>query len=254
MTFNAKPYLFKPTNLKSWRPEFKHSYVLKKYETEMKENYMSTLRKKNDIECEKIKYLYNKLNSKKYFEEYGLKVPKIYYYTNTARDITGYLREEYVAKPAHMSESDGIFINDSDFKKVNLSLHESLKKSARASEPKMMQQTEKGILVEEYIKYDYEFKVFVLYGCPILADLRDGPKEWHRLDIIDKENPYLNWDKEYEICKEISKDLKIDFFRIDFFYCKEKDQLYAGEFAFRPSTLLGAYIEKYIFERWQQMR
>ena len=48
-----------------------------------------------------------------------------------------------------------------------------------------------------------------------MGDLRDGPKEWDRIDMIDKENRYFNWDKEYEICKQIGKNLKIDFFNAE---------------------------------------
>lgn len=244
-------YSYGINNLKSWSPAFNNSYVYDKYKTPMEEDYRSTLRHKNKIECDKIKELYNKYNVKRFFEEYGLNVPKLYYYTNKSQDIKHSLREEYVAKPAHMSESDGIFINDADFKKVNNSLNESIKKSPRSTEPEMMKHAEKGILIEEFIEYDYEFKIFVLYGCPIVGDLRNGSKEWHRVDMIDKENEYFNWDKEYEICKQIAKDLRIDFFRIDFFYNKAENKFYAGEMAFRPSTLLGSKIEKYVLSKWK---
>ena len=252
MTFNAKPYLFTPDNLGSWIPEFNHSDIEDKYKTPMGEDYRSTLRHKNKIECETIKKLYNKYEVKKFFESFSLNVPSLYYYTNSENDVGHILsfKKEYVAKPAHMSESDGIFINDSDYEKVNKSLNDNLKKISRSTEPKMMRETEKGILIEEYIEYDYEFKVFVLYGCPIVGDLRDGPKEWDRIDMIDKENRYFNWDKEYEICKQIGKNLKIDFFRIDFFYSKKEDKFYAGEMAFRPSTILGEKIDRFIFDKW----
>lgn len=255
MTFSAKPYLFKPDNLCNWSAQFNHSDVDDKYKTPIEMRYMSTLRHKNNIECEKIKKLYNKYEVKKFFEEFDLNVPKLYYYTNKKRNIEHILsyHKDYVAKPAHMSESDGVFINDDDYEKVNKHLNESLDKSSRSTEPKMMKETEKGILVEEHIEYDYEFKVFVLYGCPVVGDLRNGPKEWHRVDMIDKVNNYFNWDKEYEICKQIAKDLRIDFFRIDFFYSKKENKFYAGEMAFRPSTILGSQIENYVMERWGKM-
>ena len=255
MTFDAKPYLFNSDNLSKWVPQFNHSDIEDKYKTPMEEDYRTTLRHKNKIECEIIKKLYNKYEVKSFFEKWGLNVPKLYYYTNIERDITHILsfHKEYVAKPAHMSESDGVFINDTDYEKVNEYLNNSLKKSSRITEPNMMKKTEKGMLVEEYIEYDYEFKVFVLYGCPIVGDLRNGPKEWHRIDMIDKENQYFNWDKEYEICKQIGKNLKIDFFRIDFFYNKKENKFYAGEMAFRPSTLLGVKIEDYILNKWKKM-
>jgi len=255
MTFNAKAYLFKPDYLLSWLPAFNHDYVDDKYKTPIDKDYRSTLYKKNKIECETIKKLYNKYESKKFFESFGLNVPTLYYYTNAEKDIGHILsyHKKYVAKPAHMSESDGIFINDKNYEKVNESLNHSLKKTSRLTEPKMMKETEKGMLIEEYIEYDYEFKVFVLYGCPIVGDLRDGPKEWHRIDMIDIKNQYFNWDKEYDICKQIAKELRIDFFRIDFFYSKKEDKFYAGEMAFRPSTLLGNYIEEHILLKWREM-
>ncbi len=252
MSLNSKTYLFNPDNLSNWTPQFNHSYVENKYKTPITKNYFNTLIYKNKIKCNKLKTLYNKYKVKIFFEKHDLNVPKLYFYTSIEQNIEHILsnHKEYVAKPAHMSESDGIFINESDHTKVNKSLNDSIKKQARITEPKMMKETEKGILIEEYIEYDYEFKVFVLYGCPILGDLRNGPKEWHRIDIIDKDNKYFNWDKEYEICKEIAKELRIDFFRIDFFYSKKEDKFYAGEMAFRPSTLLGGKIEKYIMNKW----
>lgn len=253
MEFNAKPYLFSSDNLTSWYPAYDNSYVRNEYKIPFEKNYMATLRHKNKIECEKIKELYNKYNVKMFFQQYGLNVPELYYYTTKDTDIKHALRKQYVAKPAHMSESDGLFINEQDFEKVDKKLRESLTKSPRITEPKMMKETERGIIVEEYIEYDYEFKVFVLYGCPIVGDLRNGPKEWHRVDMIDRENKYFNWDKEYEVCKQIAKDLKIDFFRIDFFYNKKEDKFYAGEMAFRPSTLLGLKIENFIFEKWSAL-
>jgi glutathione synthase/RimK-type ligase-like ATP-grasp enzyme len=244
---------FNITNLKLWTPDFDHSYIRDEYKIPIEKGYMRTLIHKNKIECEKIKELYNKHNVKLFFQNYGLNVPELYYYTTKDTDITHALRKQYVAKPAHMSESDGVFINDQDFKKVDNKLRELLKTNSRSYEPKMMKETERGIIVEEYIEYDYEFKVFVLYGCPIVGDLRNGPKEWHRVDMIDRENKYFNWDKEYEVCKQIAKDLKIDFFRIDFFYNKKEDKFYAGEMAFRPSTLLGSKIEKFIMEKWGRL-
>ena len=80
----------------------------------------------------------------------------------------------------------------------------------------------------------------------------NGSKEWHRIDIIDKDNDYFNWDNEYDICKQIAKQLKIDFFRIDFFYSKKEDKFYANEMAFKPSTLLHHSIENYIMDRWKE--
>ena len=112
----------------------------------------------------------------------------------------------------------------------------------------MLKEARKGILIEEYIEYDYELKVFVLYGSPIIADLRRGSKEWHRENFIDKKNEYINLDDTYKKIENISKDLKLDFFRIDFLI-KNQD-IYAIEFAFRPSTLLPADLRRYIHSKW----
>tara|TARA_B100000963_G_scaffold349061_1_gene357552 strand:- start:31762 stop:32520 length:759 start_codon:yes stop_codon:yes gene_type:complete len=248
-----KYYNYLPPSLTQWSPEFDCSYIYPKYKTYIENNYMLTLRHKNKIECETMKKLYNKYEVKKFFEKHGLNIPTLYCYSTKDSDISHALREKYVAKPAHMSENDGVFINDKDFEKVDKKLRECLKSSPRSTEPEMMKQAEKGMLVEEYIEHDYEFKVFVLYGCPIVGDLRNGSKEWHRVDMIDKNNNYFNWNKEYEICKHIAKELKIDFFRIDFFYNKKEDKFYAGEMAFRPSTLLGKEIEKFILSKWKKM-
>ena len=244
---------FTTKNLKSWSPEFDHSYVDDKYKIPLRGKYQIVLRRKNNIECDTIKKLYNKYEVKKFFEKYGLNVPTLYYYSTKNVDITHAFKDEYVAKPAHMSESDNVFINDKNYEKVDLELRKALTTPPRSSEPEMMKQAERGIIVEEYIKYDYEFKVFVLYGCPIVGDVRNGSKEWHRVGMIDKNNDYFNWDKEYEICKQIAKDLRIDFFRIDFFYNKKDDKLYAGEMAFRPSTILGTQIENFILTKWREM-
>jgi len=253
MIYNPKYNSFKSTNLNSWQPEFNHSFVNEKYKTSLGKDYHTTLRKKNKIECEVFRKLYNKLSVKEFFIGYGFNVPKTYYYANKEENIIPHLTDKCVAKPAHMSESDGVFINEKDFDKINKKLNETLKLPPRNSEPEMMKQAERGIIIEECIDYDYEVKVFVLYGCPIVGDLRQGSKEWNRVDMIGKETKYFNWEKEYEIIKNISKDLKIDFFRIDFFYSKKDNKFYAGELAFRPSTLLGSDIEEFIYQKWKEM-
>jgi glutathione synthase/RimK-type ligase-like ATP-grasp enzyme len=249
-----KHYLFKSENLSGWAPMFDDSFVLNEYKTPMGKNYLFTLMGKNRINFETLKKLYNKLEVKLFFEKHGLNIPKLYHYTNKNENIEKYLKEKYVAKPAHMSESDGVFINEKDFTKVNKVLNELLNKGPQLKEPDMMKQTERGILIEEFIECDYEFKVFVLYGCPIVGDLRAGSKEYNRVDMISLENKYFDWSNEYEICKNIAKELKIDFFRIDFFYNKKENKLYAGEMAFRPSTLLGEDIENYIYINWLKIK
>lgn len=250
-----KCYSHKGDNLTQWIPEFDHNFIHERYKTAIRKDYFATLMPKNKIDCENIKKLYNKYNSKCFFEKHGLNVPSLYYYSNSERDVEHILsfKKQYVAKPAHMSENDGIFINDEDYVKVNKSLNENINKAARDREPDMMKQAEKGMLIEEFIDYDYEFKVFVLYGCPLLGDLRRGPKEWHREAIIDKDNTYFNWDKEYDTCKAMAKELKIDYFRIDFFYSKKEDKFYAGEMAFRPSTYFGDPLHKFILDKWKSV-
>jgi len=141
---------YTPKNLKSWKPLYGKNDVASQYRTPFEKDYRTTLRHKNKIECNTIKKLYNKYEVKKFFEKFDLNVPKLYYYTNVERDIVHILsyHKKYVAKPAHMSESDGIFINDSDYEKVNKSLNDNIKKTSRSTEPKMMKETEKGMLVE----------------------------------------------------------------------------------------------------------
>ena len=108
----------------------------------------------------------------------------------------------------------------------------------------------RGIIIEELIDIVYELKIFVVWGSPLIVDLRRGKSEFDRVDFISKENIYLNWDKEYELIEKFAEAIKIDFFRIDFLYDGKK--LYASECAFMPSTILPEEIENFIEVRWQR--
>tara|TARA_B100001769_G_C22070259_1_gene576034 strand:- start:482 stop:1207 length:726 start_codon:yes stop_codon:yes gene_type:complete len=232
----------------NYTPLLTFSQILEKYKVGFKNNYSNTLKLRNKVQCNVLKKLNNKYYAKLYFTKYNLKVPKLIYYTEEEEDLKEFLVNEYVAKPSHLSESDNVFINKKNINLVNSSLNKALKKSAGHTEPLMLIEAKKGILIEEYIDYDYELKVFVLYGCPIIADLRKGPREWHRVNFINKENDYVDLDDTYTKIKSIAKDLKLDFFRIDFLV---KDQiLYASEFAFRPSTILPEDLKRYIYSEW----
>lgn len=232
----------------NYTPLLNFSEILDKYKVGFKRDYYNTLRLRNKVRCNTLKKLNNKYYAKLHFTKYNFKVPKLIHYTEEQEDLEEFLTDKYVAKPAHLSESDNVFINDKNIKHVNESLNKSLNKSARPTEPLMLQEARKGVLIEEYIEYDYELKVFVLYGSPIIADLRRGPKEWHRESFIGKENDYINLDDTYIKIGKLSKDLKLDFFRIDFLI---KDQvIYASEFAFRPSTLLPDDLKRYIHSKW----
>lgn len=247
---NKIPF-FDCVNLKSWKPEYDSSYVLPEFKLGNRvEDYWTLVLIRKHINSDIMRFLYNKNNVKNLFIKHGFKVPKLYFYSNKEADIRPYLKENYVAKPAHLSESDFVFINNPDHELVNREINLSLKESPRDFETKMMKETEKGILVEEMIDCEYELKVFVLWGCPIVGDLRVGNNPRQRIDMIDRDNKYFNWDNEYELCKNLAKDIKVDFFRIDF-YCKDGN-IFAGEMAFKPGGEMGRKINDYIYERWRK--
>jgi hypothetical protein len=79
-----------------------------------------------------------------------------------------------VVKPAHMSESRSVFIKSIQKIYGNYAMNKVFDKSAGEKEPLMLDQAEKGVIVEEYIRPRYELKVFVLYGNPIIASLQNG--------------------------------------------------------------------------------
>jgi len=231
-----------------WEPLLHYSDILEKYKVGFRKNYDQTLKLRNKVQCEIIRNLNNKHSAKIFFTKYNIKVPKLIYYTETEEELDTFIPDKYVAKPAHLSENKFVFINNKDKAFVSLKLNKALKQEAGAREPLMLRKAQRGILIEEYIDYDYELKVFVLYGKPIIADLRKGPKEWSRVTFIDEKNTYVDLKDIYQKICNIAKDLKIDFFRIDFFI-KGKD-IYGSEFAFRPSTILPLDIKSYIYNQW----
>ena len=145
-----------------------------------------------------------------------------------------------------MSWSDHVYINSVNIDDINSCLH----KETNRDEPLMLKQCEKGIIVEEFINNVYELKVFVLWGCPFIADLRTGSTEFSRQDFITKDNDYLNWDKEFDLIEKFAEKIKIDFFRIDFLY--DGNKLYASECAFMPSTILPTWVTELIFSHWRK--
>lgn len=206
------------------------------------------------IKSDNIKRLYNKFHIKQEFIKSGFNVPLLYNYWNQKTDILNTVKnyETFVLKPAHMSFSDGVFIKknkDTDVSKIN-DYNIYLDVKTERDEPIMLQEAERGIIVEEFIKTVYELKVFVIWGCPFICDLRKGPTEFHRIGFIDKNNEYINWNKEYDLICDFANLIKLDFFRIDFLY--DGERLFASECAFMPSTDLPSMIEDYISKFWTE--
>jgi len=234
----------------SWTPKYGVGFIDKEFMVpfECLNGYYYMNRSRKLIRSEKIRYLYNKYNIKKEFADIGFQVPELYLYTKgeiCEEDLRKHVG--FVAKPAHMSESDNVLINDATGLKE---LNDSLDKTARSFESDMLRECERGIIIEELINVVYELKVFVVWGSPLIGDLRTGKTEFERVDFIGKENSYFNWDREHELIERFAERTKIDFFRIDFLYDGEK--LYASECAFMPGTMLPEEIEEFIGLRWQR--
>ena len=211
------------------------------------DDYYSMNKSRKDINSNKLKYLYNKNNIKKEFIHTGFNTPELYLYTQNEISLTDLSKyNTYVVKPAHMSWSDHVYINSVNIDDINSCLH----KETNRDEPLMLKQCEKGIIVEEFINNVYELKVFVLWGCPFIADLRTGSTEFSRQDFITKDNDYLNWDKEFDLIEKFAEKIKIDFFRIDFLY--DGNKLYASECAFMPSTILPDWVTELILSHWRK--
>ena len=211
------------------------------------DDYYSMNKSRKDINSNKLKYLYNKNNIKKEFIQTGFNTPELYLYTQNEISLTDLSKyNTYVVKPSHMSWSDHVYINSVNIDNINYCLH----KETNRDEPVMLKQCEKGIIVEEFINNVYELKVFVLWGCPFIADLRTGSTEFSRQDFITKDNEYLNWDKEFDLIKKFAEKIKIDFFRIDFLY--DGNKLYASECAFMPSTILPDWVTELILSHWRK--
>lgn len=212
------------------------------------------------IKCPNMLKYYNKNEAKTLFKRHGLDVPELILYTTEETDISETLDrlDSFAAKPAHWSESVDVHIKkpgqNVDCKKISDELNKRLKLSDSTNWRRVnigtkihFKDTEKGIIVEEYIEGIYELKVFVVFGDPIVGDLRSCVSEMDNLDYIRKENKYLNWDKEHEILSRIAREIKVDFFRVDFIFDGEK--LYANDITFIPGTELREDVEKTIEKR-----
>ena len=79
-------------------------------------DYQSMNTSREDVKLELLKNLYNKNKLKDFFKRFNLKVPELYFYSNKRCDITDvlYSLDSYVAKPAHMSESVGVYIKSNN--------------------------------------------------------------------------------------------------------------------------------------------
>jgi hypothetical protein len=217
------------------------------------DNYDNMNNFKFNIVSDRLRYLYNKNNIKKEFIKIGFNVPKTLFYSNSpcqTINITN-TKDQIVCKAAHLSEGDFVFIknNNTDLIKLQNNLNSSLKVCARDNEPLMLKECERGILIEEYINVVYELKVFVVFGYPLVADLRTGSTEVDRINFINLNNDFLDWSMEFELIKKFSKEINLDFYRIDFLFDGHK--LYASECAFMPSTIIPDYIKDMILEKWR---
>ena len=233
----------------TWSPLFDVDYIDPEFiiKSNQLDDYYSMNKSRKDINSNKLKYLYNKNNIKKEFIHTGFNTPELYLYTQNEISLTDLSKyNTYVVKPSHMSWSDHVYINSVNIDNINYCLH----KETNRDEPVMLKQCEKGIIVEEFINTVYELKVFVLWGCPFIADLRTGSTEFSRQDFITKDNEYLNWDKEFDLIKKFAEKIKIDFFRIDFLY--DGNKLYASECAFMPSTILPDWVTELILSHWRK--
>ena len=232
-----------------WSQLFDADYIDPEFiiKSDQLDDYYSMNKSRENIKSNKLKYLYNKNNIKKEFINTGFNTPELYLYTQNEISLTDLSKyNTYVVKPAHMSWSDHVYINSVNIDDINSCLH----KETNRDEPLMLKQCEKGIIVEEFINNVYELKVFVLWGCPFIADLRTGSTEFSRQDFITKDNDYLNWDKEFDLIEKFAEKIKIDFFRIDFLY--DGNKLYASECAFMPSTILPTWVTELIFSHWRK--
>ena len=232
-----------------WSQLFDVDYIDPEFiiKSDQLDDYRSMNESRENINSNKLKYLYNKNNIKKEFINTGFNTPELYLYTQNEISLTDLSKyNTYVVKPAHMSWSDHVYINSVNIDDINSCLH----KETNRDEPLMLKQCEKGIIVEEFINNVYELKVFVLWGCPFIADLRTGSTEFSRQDFITKDNDYLNWDKEFDLIEKFAEKIKIDFFRIDFLY--DGNKLYASECAFMPSTILPNWVTELILSYWRK--
>ena len=227
------------------------------------QNYYNMLNSRKFIKSERYKDLFNKNTLKNLFNKVGFNTPKTYLYTESEIDLEKELNnlKSFVAKPVHRSESVDVFINNGNSKlnlhKVSDKLNKSLQisdsnffRKQKLENPIWWKSCKKGIIVEQYIDVIYELKVFVIFGIPIIGDLRTGSREYDRVDFIKKDNSYIDWNKEYDLIKKLSLELKLEFFRIDFLY--DGENLYASEMAIMPGTDLPENIENLIYRSWSR--
>jgi hypothetical protein len=219
-------------------------------------NYNSMNLNRSNIKLELLRDLYNKIKLKTFLKSYNVNIPETYFYSNKKFDVRELLSslESFVAKPAHMSESVGVYVksknNNFDVEFLNSKMNEYIDTVDMICGDIWWRDSERGFLIEQKVDVVYELKVFVVWGEPLVADLRTSKSEFSRVDFVRKKNSYLNWDHEFEEIKKIAFDLKCDFFRIDFLYDGEK--LWASEIDFMPATILPENIEKRILEDWRR--
>jgi hypothetical protein len=223
-------------------------------------SYDTILKSRTRIDSDTMRHYSNKNEAKKLFIEVGLNVPELILYTTEKKDITEILQnlDSFVAKPVHWSESVDVHIKHPGYEVDCVEISDLLNKRIEMSdmynwrrmdieEGIPYKNTEKGTMIEQYIDVVYELKVFVVFGDPIICDLRTGSTEMSTVDFIMKNNKYLNWENEYELICELAKRIGIDFFRIDMLY--DGERLYANELTFMPGTYLPEHITELISNR-----
>lgn len=216
------------------------------------ESYSDMNLSKKHVKSETLRKYYNKFNIKNKFIEIGFDVPELYLYSKFETDLENFTRDfqSFVAKPVHMSLGDFVWISGIKNKLSLNQINQCLFSSAQIEESDMLKECDRGIIVEKKIQTKFEMKVFVVFGEPIIADIRLGSSEFSNIDYIFLDNKYLNWSKEYDLISKLAKDLSIDFFRIDFLYDGLK--LFASECAFMPSTILPKKIEDFIYSKFSK--
>lgn len=226
-----------------WEKIFDEGFILDEFKgLEKPKNYFNLISNRRHIPSETYKFYHNKNNTKLKFNEIGLTIPKTYLYSTTPINTLN-IDKDFVIKPAHMSDSELVFKNE-----FNQTINNALVNIPRRVYPNSMREAEKGIIVEEFIDVKYELKVFVVWGCPLICDIRTGYDETSRVGFIGETDGLVDWSYEYELIKKLALDLKIDFFRVDFLY--DGNRLYANECAFVPDTVLPRNIMNLIISKY----
>jgi hypothetical protein len=227
----------------NWEKCFDRDFILDEFKVLGQPiDYFNLIKERRHIKSETYKFYHNKNNTKLKFAEVGFNIPKTLSYTTTP--ITNFdIDTEFVIKPAHMSDSEFVYKNIFD-----TSINNVLHNTPTRVYPSSMRETEKGIIVEEFIDVKYELKVFVIWGCPLVCDIRTGYNELSRVGFIGESGGLVEWKHEYELIKKLALELKIDFFRVDFLY--DGNKLYANECAFVPDTVLPQNIMDLIINKY----